>query len=172
MGVGADPLVTCTNADLVFSEMAMADLDAVVEIERQSFEHPWSRGLFESELESDISRTILARGTEGLKGPVAYVCRWLVADEMQILNLAVHVDHRRRGIARRLMEMVLEEGRRTGVAGVTLEVRDGNLEAVKLYESLGFAQVGRRRDYYGTGRDGVLMTLLLDAKAEDDGERT
>jgi ribosomal protein S18 acetylase RimI-like enzyme len=65
------------------------------------------------------------------------------------------------------MEIVLSEGRGGAISSVTLEVRDGNREAVNLYESLGFARVGRRRDYYGQGHDGVLMTLLLESKIDE-----
>lgn len=156
--------------EIEFSELAASDLDAVVAIERQSFERPWTREHFARELASDISRTIVARGVGVSKAPIGYVCRWLVAGEIQVLNLAVHKDHRRRGIGRQLMRQVLDEAGRTKVGCVTLEVRDGNVEAVALYESIGFNRVGWRHDYYGEGRDGVLMTLTLEPSSR--GERT
>lgn len=153
-----------------FADLTAADIDAVVEIERQSFDRPWSRNLFLRELESDISRTIVARDAEG-HGPIlGYVCRWLVVDEVQILNLAVHPDHRRQGLGRALMAYVLDEARERLAVTMTLEVRDGNVAAIELYERLGFKRTGVRRAYYGEGRDGVLMTRSLNPR--DGEERT
>lgn len=148
---------------IVLTELAAADIDAVVEIEKHSFDRPWSRGLFLRELESAISRTTLAREAPPSHRVVGYICRWLILDEMQILNVAVHPDWRRRGVGRALMEEVLAEAREKGVRSVILEVRDGNANAVQLYSSLGFQRSGVRRDYYGQGRDGIVMTL----RAED-----
>jgi len=150
--------VTSTPTGIFFSELTADDIDAVVEIERSSFERPWSRDHFLRELESQISRTIVGRGA-ATKSALGYVCRWLVVDEMQILNLAVHQDHRRQGIGRQLMKQALDEARNAAIQCVTLEVREANLEAVALYQSLGFVRVGRRSNYYGQGHDGVLMTL-------------
>lgn len=154
----------CTTK-IVLDEMAPADLDSVVDIERQSFDRPWTREHFLREIESAVSRTIVTRDAE-TRAVVGYVCRWLIADEVQILNLAVRRDYRRRGIARRMLERVLDEARGMAVRSVMLEVREGNAEALALYESAGFARVGRRRDYYGEGEAGVLMTLLLPGTRE------
>jgi len=161
MGRGPDPLVKSSLSGIAFTELAAQDIEAVAEIERQSFEHPWSPNLFLRELQSAISRIVVARETEASHAVLGYLCRWVVADEMQIQNLAVHPEHRRRGIGRALMTHVLEEGRSLALRCVTLEVRDGNAEAVALYEALGFARVGQRHDYYGRGHHGVLMTLAL-----------
>jgi ribosomal-protein-alanine N-acetyltransferase len=152
--------VTAASPIVVFDELTASDVDVIVEIERQSFERPWSRDHFLRELESEISRTVVARDP-GAQTILGYLCRWLVAEEVQILNLAVHPDHRRRGIARQLMNHVLKEARDAAVEHVMLEVREANIEAVALYESQGFVRVGRRRDYYGQGEAGVLMTLTL-----------
>ena len=171
MGVGIDPLVTRPIPEgVTFADLTAADIDAVVEIERRSFDRPWSRNLFLRELESDISRTIVACEAEGRGAILGYVCRWLVVDEVQILNLAVHPDHRRRGIGHALMAYVLDEARERMACTMTLEVREGNVAAIELYEGFGFKRTGVRRAYYGEGRDGVLMTRSLDVP--DGGERT
>jgi ribosomal-protein-alanine N-acetyltransferase len=153
--------VTSTPTGVFFSDLTADDVDAVVEIERSSFERPWSRDHFLRELDSQLARTIVARSAV-TKRVLGYVCRWIVVDEMQILNLAVHRDHRRRGIGRQLMHQALDEASDAAIRCVTLEVREANLEAVALYESLGFARVGRRSNYYGEGNDGVLMTLTTE----------
>jgi ribosomal-protein-alanine N-acetyltransferase len=154
-------LVSKDTISLVFSELTAADVDAVVDIENQSFETPWSRNLFLRELSTAISRSTLARAGEHADRLLGYVCRWLVLDEIQILNLAVHPNHRRCGVGRALVQGVIDEAYEQRVRTVSLEVRDGNESALRLYESFGFERTGIRRNYYGNGRDGVLMSLGL-----------
>ena len=103
-----------------FSPMETGDLDAVLEIERRSFPTPWSAGLFLHELKIPFSKTTLARLTNGTTRVVGYVCRWLVGDEVHILNLAVDPDLRRAGIGRALVDLVLAEAATAGVRSVTL----------------------------------------------------
>lgn len=146
------------------SPMERADLDAVVEIERRSFPTPWSPGLFLHELKIPFSRTLLARLTNGTSRVVGYVCRWLVGDEMHILNLAVDPDHRRAGIGRMLVEHVLRDAAENGVRMVTLEVRRGNDAALELYGLLGFSATGVRRNYYGQGEDALVMSRTMTPK--------
>ena len=75
-----------------------------------------------------------------------------VADEAELLLLAVAPDFQRRGVGRRLLDEFLKRARNDGIARVHLEVRDGNA-AVGMYRSTGFSPVGRRRNYY-RGDDG------------------
>lgn len=143
------------------AEMRVGDLPAVLEIERRSFSNPWSAALFLQELKISFSRIILLRAG-GRAGPVlGFLCRWFVADEVHVLNVAVHPDHRRRGIGSALMREMLEEAREVRAAAVTLEVRRGNAEAIRLYERLRFEEVGVRRNYYGRGEDALIMRLAL-----------
>jgi ribosomal-protein-alanine N-acetyltransferase len=90
-----------------------------------------------------------------------YLCRWLVADEVHILNVAVHPDRRRHGIGQLLMREALREARACAAEAVTLEVRRSNTGARRLYEGLGFEEVGVRRNYYGRGEDALIMRLVL-----------
>lgn len=143
------------------------DLPLVVAIERRSFSHPWSLETFRSETSQSYSLLLLA-WAETPRSPelAGYVCRWIVDREVQILNVAVHPDWRRRGVGRWIVEEVLREARRRHVTRATLEVRRHNLPAIVLYERLGFERVGVRRNYYGPGEDAVLMDKILIA---DDG---
>jgi ribosomal-protein-alanine N-acetyltransferase len=77
-------------------------------------------------------------------------------------NIAIHVDFRRRGIARLLLTRVLLAAKQQSLTRVTLEVRKSNLPAQKLYESLGFVTSGLRKGYYSDdGEDALAMTLEL-----------
>jgi [ribosomal protein S18]-alanine N-acetyltransferase len=94
---------------------------------------------------------------------VGYILFWLLSDEIDIHNVAVHSEFRRRGIGRLLIEQVVLEARRRGSTRVTLEVRRSNLAAQKLYESIGFIPTGLRKGYYSdNGEDALAMALKLD----------
>jgi [ribosomal protein S18]-alanine N-acetyltransferase len=134
-----------------------ADLDAVMEIERLCFSTPWERQAFADELARPwASLWLLCEVPSGRA--VGFCNHWLVAGEMQILNVAVHPDHRRRGHAARLLRHILAEAQEKHVTVVSLEVRASNHAAQALYRRFGFRDVGRRPRYYAdNGEDALLM---------------
>ncbi len=143
----------------VFSDMTADDLPDVVAIERASFTNPWSGSLFLQELHVGFSRIILARRSgDALAG---YLCRWLVADEMHILNVAVDPRYRGRGVGTLLMRHALDEARERNAVAVTLEVRRSNVAGRRLYDAFGFEEVGARPNYYGRGEDALILRLAL-----------
>jgi [ribosomal protein S18]-alanine N-acetyltransferase len=143
----------------VFADMTAQDLPEVVGIERASFTNPWSGALFLQELQVGFSRIILARRAgEPLAG---YLCRWLVADEVHILNVAVDPRFRGQGVATILMREALREARERNAVAVTLEVRRSNVAGRRLYDSFGFEEVGARPNYYGRGEDAIILRLAL-----------
>jgi ribosomal-protein-alanine N-acetyltransferase len=140
--------------------MRSEDLDAVMEIERRSFPEPWTPGLFLHELKLPFSKSVVAwRGDE----LVGYICRWLVGDEVHILNIAVRPEARVGGIGRALVSLVMQEAEQARAAIVTLEVRHDNEAAIALYRSYGFSERGVRRNYYARGQDAVVMSCDLPA---------
>lgn len=130
-----------------------ADLDAIDEISRHSFKSAWPRQSFVDELERAHGRLIVARDRDVL----GYLNYWLVADEVHLLAIATHPDARRRGIAARLMQHLVEAARDARV--VTLEVRASNRPAIALYERFGFAAAATRRGYYGADNEDALVML-------------
>jgi len=92
---------------------------------------------------------------------VGYACRWRVADEVHLLNVAVHPDRRGLGHGRQLVAAVTAEAAASGARVVFLEVRAGNVVARRLYRTLGFRDLGVRRGYYGPGQDAIVMELRL-----------
>jgi ribosomal-protein-alanine N-acetyltransferase len=138
------------------------DLPQIIEIERLSFDNPWSRDSFTRELSLPFSRTTVAVTNNGaIEAIVGYLCRWLVADECHILNVAVRPIARRAGIAERLMEYAIDEAKREKARFVTLEVRRSNVAARSLYRKLSFEERRLRRNYYGSGDDAIVMELRL-----------
>jgi len=145
----------------------MEDLDEVLAIERASFPNPWSRHAFLYELhENRVANLWVVREEQADPGGgervVGYLCLWAIADEVHITNLAVHPDHRNRGIGRHLLGALLDHYRAQGAVSAALEVRPSNMAARRVYEGFGFRQVGLRRGYYfDTGEDAVLMEARL-----------
>ncbi|HZM15762.1 MAG TPA: ribosomal protein S18-alanine N-acetyltransferase [Candidatus Krumholzibacteria bacterium] len=141
--------------------MGAEHLEQVLAIER-TFAAPWTREMFlqELRLQWDVSESLVAvRDGE----VVGYVLCWYVADEVHVVNLAVHGRWRRRGIGRRMMEEVCARASRRGASTATLEVRFRNEAAIRLYEGLGFRQVAIRRAYYAdNGEDALVMLKELE----------
>jgi ribosomal-protein-alanine N-acetyltransferase len=144
--------------------MRGADLARVAQIERASFASPWSREQFENELFHNrwsVDRVIELDGRV-----VGYSVVWEVAGERSINNVAVDPACRRGGLGRRLVRDALDRARESGCHRVTLEVRPSNVAARKLYESMGFREVGRRPGYYRVeAEDAIVMAVSLDAEA-------
>jgi len=139
--------------------MTLADLDEVMAIEQASFAYPWSSRFFHQEFEVECARSILAEMNGKIVG---YVLFWLLPESVDIHNLAVRGEHRRRGVGRILLHKVIVEALRQSSARVTLEVRKSNLAAQKLYESAGFVATGVRKGYYSDdGEDALTMALDL-----------
>ncbi len=88
---------------------------------------------------------------------------WVVADEVQVIDVATHPVHRRRGVGRALVKGIVDLARRRNAARVHLELRRSNAAALALYRGAGFGVVRRRVGYYADGEDGLEMTLGLDA---------
>ena len=142
------------------------DLDTVEEIERASYPTPWSRAMFVAELtkaELARARCLLRRGG-GLVG-YAFVSRYV--DAWHVMNVAVAADHRRRGIAKTLLERLFEVTASDPRSGYTLEVRVSNTQAIRLYEHLGFEARGIRRGYYTDNREDALIMWREPASSEE-----
>lgn len=144
---------------MYFRPMTPADMDQVMAIERTSFRFPWSARFFLEELRVEYARSLLVE----IGGKVVgYVLFWLLPDEVDIHNVAVHSECRRRGIGRVLIGHVVDQARGRGSLRVTLEVRKSNVPAQRLYESMGFEVTGLRKGYYADdGEDALTMALPL-----------
>src|SRR5689334_20258316 len=117
------------------------DLPSILEIERTSFSHPWTLDSFKRELLLPFSRIVVATAEKDGRTRVAgYICRWIVADECHILNVAVHPDVRRLRIGEHLMRDTILEAKSKGADVITLEVRRSNLPARSLYRKLNFEE--------------------------------
>ena len=150
---------------LQYRPMAAADAEAMAELELESFRGaghaPWSASAFLSELDpgSPAARTWWVAHDDGAL--IGFAGGMVVDRDMEILDVAVASAHRRSGIARKLLAHVSYDAQMLGCTTSSLEVEDGNDAAISLYEGLGYKAVGRRRAYYGAGRDAVVMRADL-----------
>src|SRR5579859_4796383 len=148
------------NPGFAIREAAIADLPRIMTIERVAFDHPWSEESFVREFALPFSRTTIATATHAGK-IIGYLCRWLVADECHVLNVAVDPKFRRAGVGSGLMADVISEAELKGAEVITLEVRRSNVAARGLYRKLNFEERRLRRNYYGAGEDAIVMERLL-----------
>lgn len=128
-------------------------------IERNTFSMPWSENAF-IEAAADKMQHFLVAEEDGRV--IAYCGMWKVLDEGQIVNVAVDVPYRRRGVAEELLKRLMEDGREDGVCSFTLEVRKSNIAARTLYNKLGFCEVGIRPHFYiKPDEAAILMTYSI-----------
>lgn len=134
-----------------------AHVTALAEIERLCFSSPWSEEALAEELSNPCARFFVA---EEDGQAIGYIGCLFVADEGDITNVAVHPAHRRRGIAARLLDALLDAAADERIEAIHLEVRASNVPAIALYESRGFRPDGvRPRFYTRPTEDAVLYTL-------------
>ena len=130
---------------MIIEKMQACHVTQIAELETICFSDPWSEKSIGSELENKLSYWLVAM--EG--GRVAgYVGSQTVLDETDMMNIAVHPDYRRKGIAEALVTALIARLKEQGSTSLMLEVRASNKPARKLYEKMGFVQVGRRPNYY------------------------
>ena len=141
---------------MILRDMTEADLDTVLGIEREVHAHPWTRGNFSDALHSKY----LCKVYESEQGMLGYAVLMWAVDEAELLDIAIAAQHQRQGWGRKLLEEMIVLARRNDMRRVVLEVRASNAAAIGLYKSMGFADIGLRRDYYPAenGReDAILM---------------
>ena len=137
-----------------------AHIPEVAEIERLCFSEPWSEKALEESLASSLSHFFVFVEDGRVIG---YMGLYAVAGEGSVTNVATHPDHRRKGVGKALVENAVAIGKELGLEYITLEVRQSNLPAQKLYEKCGFQIVGKRRNFYtAPTEDAIIMNCFLD----------
>lgn len=134
-------------------------VDEVVALEAASFTNPWSKDALLWEMRnSDVTRVYVARDDDGVM--IAFCACWVIFDEVHVNTMAVAASRRRQGVASALLRFVLADARAAGARKATLEVRQSNVAAIRLYESLGFQVVAKRPRYYTKPEEDALILWL------------
>lgn len=139
---------------MMILEMKAEHVSAVAQLEALCFRDPWSERSIASELTNKLSYWLVAVENGVVAG---YIGSQTVLDESDMMNVAVHPDFRRRGIAEALVTALCDALKEKGSVSLTLEVRASNDPAKALYEKLGFEQVGRRPNYYRNPKEDALI---------------
>ena len=126
----------------------------IAQLEKLCFADPWSEMSISSELRSVWSYWVVALCEDTVVG---YIGSQSSIDESDVMNVAVHPDWRRQGIAENLIEHLIRELKSRGSKALMLEVRASNAPAIALYEKLGFRQVGLRKNYYKNPKEDALI---------------
>ena len=136
-------------------DLVPADLEQAAQIEAACFHESWSRALLEESLKSPWNLLLAAEEGGRLVG---YGAACVIGGEGEIQRLAILKDYRQNGRGRELLEGLVKAAKEKGARAMTLEVRESNLAARRLYISAGFREEARRKDYYRAPReDAVIM---------------
>jgi len=147
--------------ELDIRAMQEADIAAVMRIERASYAFPWTEGIFRDCLRVHYTGRVAEIGVV----TVGYGILSVAAGEAHLLNLCIADAYRCRGIGRRLLAHLLLAAGGAGAKEASLEARPSNTSAIRLYQSLGFTQIGMRRGYYQAidGReDAIVLKRRID----------
>jgi ribosomal-protein-alanine N-acetyltransferase len=139
-------------------KMTPEDLDEVLAIEAHSPPTPWSKNMFAEEIQNPFSSCFIMKVEVQLKQPVmGFVCFRNVAEESELLNIAVHPHYRRSGIGRKLMQFYIDFSSQRGIKTFYLEVNSSNEPAIHLYEHFSYQSFGMRKKFYQKQFDALLM---------------
>ena len=135
-------------------KMEHSHVASIAALEKLCFSDPWSENSIAYELTSRLSYWLVAVENGEVVG---YIGSQSVLGESDMMNVAVHPDHRRKGVAEALVLALAKDLKERDNVCLTLEVRVSNEPAIALYEKLGFTQVGRRPNYYRNPREDALI---------------
>lgn len=139
---------------LDISKATAKDLEEILSIENVSFPNPYSLKLFQTELFLDIAHLLVAKNRGEVTG---YIDFWHVGPEIHLVNIAVHPEWRRQGIAESLMTTMIRYGEENHVEEIYLDVRVSNKSAIGLYEKYGFKTSAVRKGYYKNNQEDALV---------------
>ena len=136
---------------------SIGDLAALADVHARAFAQGWDEVSLKSLMSGPGASAHAAEDHE----ICGFILTRMAADEAEVITIAVGPDHRRRGLASRLLEQAMAHMVRLGAARMFLEVAAQNLPARKLYEKYGFREVGRRKAYYDDGDEALVLTADL-----------
>jgi len=143
--------------NIIIDFMKEEDINEILDISSLSFSVSWSKNSYIQELTNPVARYLVAKIDNKVIG---FIGTWIVLDESHITNIAVHPNHRKQGIASKLVEELLYYCKTQGCISYTLEVRSSNKAAKSLYEKYNFKQDGVRKGYYEDNKEDAIIMWL------------
>ena len=139
---------------MIITRMNESHVAQVAVLEKMCFSDPWRENSVASELNNPLSLWLVAEENQTVCG---YIGSQTVLDETDMMNIAVHPECRRRGIATALIAELVHQLRERGSHILRLEVRESNAPAIALYEAMGFTRLGLRKNYYRNPKENGLI---------------
>ncbi len=143
------------DSELTFRQMALEDISAVIQLENEVYQFPWTDRIFKDCIRVGYDCWLAHLGNT----IVAHAVISIAAGESHILNLSVTRNHQGKGIGKRFIQFLLNIARNKRAQIMMLEVRPSNIRAINCYSSAGFNEIGCRKDYYPApnGKEDALL---------------
>ena len=140
------------------TEMTFEDFEEIKEKLQTDFDEFWTPSILKSELESDLSKYIVAKNDEKIVGFAGVI---ILPDDVEITNIVTKKQERKKGIGKLLLDKLIEIAKQTEKDNISLEVNEKNIVAINLYKNVGFQEVGIRKKYYNGIDNAIIMTKVL-----------
>lgn len=148
---------------MIILNAKQSDLDEILEIEEESFSEPWSKSGMEFEIDSDDTYVPIVRDKGEMFGYLVLHC---FGDEAELFRVAVRKKYRNMKIATKLLISAQKFAQRNGIEKIFLEVRQSNINAIKLYTSGGFEKLGVRKNYYENPKEDAIIMVCNTGRGE------
>ncbi|WP_373895193.1 ribosomal protein S18-alanine N-acetyltransferase [Virgibacillus natechei] len=147
-------------SEMVIRKMELTDVDEVMEVERATFAAPWPTDIFYQEILDNEHAFYFVMKLDDKA--IGYIGTWIVIDDMQITNIAIHPAYRGYKFGEMLFKYIFQYAIKLGVARLSLEVRKSNIVAQKMYRKFGLVPGGIRKNYYADDQeDAIVMWVNL-----------
>ncbi len=143
--------------EILINEMTLSHLLQIKDILSIEFDNFWTYTIFENELKNPNSKYFVALLDNEIVG---FAGIWKAVDDIHITNIVTKITKRHMGIASKLLENLINIAKNEKL-NLTLEVKQSNINAIKLYEKYNFKKVGLRKNYYGQNENAIIMTLIF-----------
>lgn len=143
--------------EILINEMTLSYLLQIKDILSIEFDNFWTYTIFENELKNPNSKYFVALLDNEIVG---FAGIWKAVDDIHITNIVTKITKRHMGIASKLLENLINIAKNEKL-NLTLEVKQSNINAIKLYEKYNFKKVGLRKNYYGQNENAIIMTLIF-----------
>ena len=143
--------------EILINEMTLSHLLQIKDILLTDFDNFWTYTIFENELKNPNSKYFVALLDNEIVG---FAGIWKAVDDIHITNIVTKITKRHMGIASKLLENLINIAKNEKL-NLTLEVKQSNINAIKLYEKYNFQKVGLRKNYYGQNENAIIMTLIF-----------
>ncbi len=142
-------------------EMTQEDIDEIIKIEKEIFSNPWSKKMFQNELENPFGGAYVITNNKSILGYITY---WEIIDEIYITNIGVKKELQKKGLGGKLINLIFNKAKEGKFSSILLEVRKSNKNAINFYLKHGFKKIGERKYYYDKPKeDAIIMEKIVDA---------